>query len=61
MKFETITKAQFRSYEAVRTSGKVNMFEISNVQMLSGLDRETIITIMYNYEKLMEKFPGVRE
>lgn len=51
-----ITKEQFQAYENVRVSGLTNMFNITNVGMLSGLDRETILCIMKNYEELMTDF-----
>lgn len=58
--FEQITREDFESYEAVRVSGVTNMFMISTVEDLSGLDKDTIIAIIKHYEKLMDKFPGVR-
>ena len=56
-----ITRAQFQKYERVRKSGDTNMFDVRNVQMLSGLDRVTIIAIMEQYSDLMVRFPSVRE
>ena len=61
MTFEDITKTQFEAYEKVRVGGRTNMFLVSNVEMLSGLDRATIMCIMKNYSQLMDKFPGVRK
>lgn len=57
--FEDITLDEFESYEDVRTSGLTNMFLLSNVEEMSGLDRETLIVIMKYYEKLLQKYPGV--
>ena len=53
---EKITKKQFNRYEGVRLSGATNMFDVRNVKMLSGLDKEQIMTIMTNYEQLKEKY-----
>ena len=51
-----ITKRQFKAYENVRLSNKTNMFMISNVMALSGLEKEQILEIMENYEKLEKDF-----
>ena len=51
-----ITKKQFNRYEGVRLSGATNMFDVRNVKMLSGLDKEQIMTIMKNYGQLKEKY-----
>ena len=53
---EKITKNQFNRYEGVRLSGATNMFDGRNVKMLSGLDKEQIMTIMTNYGQLKEKY-----
>jgi len=53
-----ITKEEFDAYEAVRESGVTNMFLISRVSDLSGLDKEIIKAIMKNYGKLIEKYPS---
>ena len=55
-----ITKEDFEAYEAVRASGVTNMFDVKTVEILSGLSKEKIITIMKNYSKLLEKYPEVR-
>lgn len=59
--FLNITREEFEAYEKVRASGKTNMYAISNVEVMSKLDRETIIAVMENYSKLMKKFPEVRK
>jgi len=58
---EEITKEEFASYEKVRVSGVTNMFAVNMVSEISGLSREKILAIMKGYEKLMKKYPGVRE
>lgn len=55
-----ITKEDFRAYEEVRSSGVTNMFMLSVVSELSGLDREQILEIMKRYSELMEIHPEVR-
>jgi len=59
--FKDITKEQFQEYEGVRSRGRTNMFDLRNVEMLSGLDRNTILAIMQHYEALSVKYPGVRK
>ena len=51
-----ITKAQFNRYEGCRLSGATNMFDLKNVKMLTGLDKEQVITIMENYNELEKKY-----
>jgi len=60
-KLKEITKSEYEAYEKVRESGITNMFDVKNVEALSGLTRETIIQIMKQYSDLMKKFPGVRK
>ena len=61
MEKENITKEQFEAYEKVRSSGVTNMFAVNVVEDLSGLDRDTIVTVMDNYGYLVKKFPDVRK
>ena len=51
-----ITKEQFEAYEAVRTSGVTNMFDIRVVTELSGLSKEEVLDIMNQYEELDKKY-----
>ena len=51
-----ITKAQFNRYEGCRLSGATNMFDLTNVKMITGLNEEQIICIMENYNKLIKKY-----
>lgn len=57
---EDITREDFSAYEFVRTEGLTNMFHITNVCELSGLERPVVLAIMRNYEGLMERYPDVR-
>ena len=54
------TKEEFQAYEDVRISGVTNMFDVRTVTMLSGLDWDTILVIMKEYEILCKKYPEVR-
>lgn len=58
-----ITEKKFKAYEAVRSSGVTNMFDVRTVVRLSMgmLDKEDCFEIMKNYEKLMKQYPGVRK
>ena len=56
-----ITRDEFQAYEDVRESGVTNMFDVRNVQMLSGLDRETIVAIMKNYQELCILYPEIKK
>ncbi len=58
---EEITREEFESYEAVRSSGVTNMFMVNVVSELSGLNRSKIISIMENYGELMKKYLDVRK
>ena len=53
---ENITKDQFEAYVDVQMSGVTNMMNVRTVSELSGLERQEIITIMKNYNKLQEKY-----
>jgi len=51
-----IGKNQYEAFEECRQSGITNMFLVSNVESVTGLDRDTILYIMKNYEELRKKF-----
>lgn len=56
-----ISKKEFKAFEDVRKSGVTNMFMISDVEDLSGVDRDKIKYIMKNYDELNKKWPEIRE
>jgi len=56
-----ISKKDFEGYEAVRSSGVTNMWNVGLVSELSGLDKKKIMKIMKEYTKLNKQFPSVRE
>jgi len=61
MNKEDVTKEDYESYEQVRSSGAINMFDVAAVARLGDISRETIMIIMQNYAYFMKKFPGVRK
>ena len=54
-----ITKDDFERYEEVRKSSRTNMFAVSNVCDLSGLEPEKVREIMKQYSLLSKKYPEV--
>ena len=55
-----ITKKDFEEYEKVRKSGVTNMYMITTVCNLSGLNTLQVKEIMKNYGDLNKKYPEVR-
>ena len=55
---EDITKEDFDEYKFVQESGVTNMFDISVVMEMSGLERNKVLTIMKHYNSLTEKYYG---
>ncbi len=60
MNINKITREDFEIYEEVRSEGMYNMFD-PNARALTGLDRDIYLGIIEHYNKLCEKYPGVRE
>jgi hypothetical protein len=56
MNEKDITKLDVERYEMVRQGGRTNMFDVRNVQALSGLSRDKIMYIMKNYSALIKKY-----
>ena len=53
----SITESQFRAYQKVQNNGHWNMImEAGNAMKEAGLDAETYLAIIKNYNKLFEKF-----
>ena len=53
----SITAEQFRAYQKVQNDGHWNMImEAGNAMKEAGLDAETYLAIIKNYNKLLEKF-----
>ena len=53
------SKEEFEAYVAVQKSGVTNMFMVTTICELSGLNRETVLNIMEQYHKLNELYPEV--
>ena len=59
--FEEITKEAFEAYEEVRISGVTNMWDTALVCDLADISKDMCHAVMRDYEKLMAKYPGVRQ
>lgn len=55
-----ITEDDFRSYEKVRKCGRWNMFDPA-ARRATGLERDTYIGIIQNYEELCATYPHIRD
>jgi len=53
---EEITQQDFEAYVEVQESGVTNMFDVSVVKELTGLERNQVLEIMVNYDKLQKKY-----
>ena len=51
-----ITAEKFHSYVAVQRSGTTNMFAITLVSALTGLEKDDLMDIMKNYVTYMDEF-----
>ena len=56
-----ITKEDFEEYESCRKSGLTNMFNLTNVEMITGLSKDKIKAIIKGYTELSESFAEVLE
>ena len=57
---DELTESDFKSYERVRVGGKWNMFD-PRAESASGLDKDTYLGVLSNYNALMQRFPNVRQ
>lgn len=57
---DELTESDFRSYERVRVLGFFNMFD-PRAESASGLDKDTYLGVLSNYNALMQRFPNVRQ
>ena len=55
---ENITEEQFDAYVEVQMSGVTNMWAVNLVCELSGLEHDTVMTIMKNYAAIKTKYKG---
>ena len=54
-----ISEKDFQRYVKVQRSGKTNMFNLNNVQVLSGLTKDKIKAVMEQYDSLCDLYPKV--
>jgi hypothetical protein len=55
-----MNKDHFERFEAVRSSGNWNMYDIK-ARKATGLTKDEYYSVMRNYTKLMELYPDVRK
>lgn len=61
-RLEDISRREFQAYERIRRSGKFNMITHGHLaRSKAHLGTETYSAILVFYEKLVEKWPEVRE
>ena len=51
-----ITKREIENYVEVQMSGRTNMYDIRTVGILTGMNKETLLKIMDNYDELVKKY-----
>ena len=58
-----ITREQFEAFEDVRVGGVTNMWDTNIVSTLSGgvISSDDALTIIKQYNQLMEEYPDVRQ
>ncbi len=55
---DNVTEEQFDAYVEIQMSGVTNMWAVNLVCELSGLEKETVMTIMKNYADIKKKYKG---
>jgi Cu/Ag efflux protein CusF len=55
----TVSERDFKAFVKVQMSGRTNMFDVRTVGILSGLDKETIMAVIDEYDALSELYPKV--
>lgn len=51
-----VTKEEFNEYINCQKSGITNMFNVKNVEMITGLEKKKILYIMEHYGELKKKY-----
>ena len=51
-----VTKEQFMAYERLRVSGRINMLDIVNGSIITGLPENIYETCIFNYGELSKKY-----
>ena len=55
------SKQDFDAYEALREQGSINMLDVKQGTMLTGLSKEKYISIIKNYKQYKEKYYGNKQ
>jgi len=53
-----VNKEEFIRYENLRKSGVVNMYDLNYILATTWLNKEQVLFIMKNYDKLKLKYLG---
>ena len=53
---DSITEKQFQAYRRLQDAGFINMLDVANGVMLTGLDLSVYRAIVINYDYLAKKF-----
>lgn len=53
---DSITEKQFQAYRRLQDAGFINMLDVANGVMLTGLDLSVYRAIVINYDYLVKKF-----
>ena len=51
-----VTKEQFLAYERLRVSGRINMLDIVNGSIITGLPENIYEACIFNYGDLSQKY-----
>lgn len=52
------SKQDFDAYEALREQGSINMLDVKQGTMLTGLSEEKYVNIIRNYKQYKEQYYG---
>lgn len=55
------SKQDFDAYEALREQGSVNMLNVKQGTMLTGLSEEKYVNIIKNYKQYKEQYYGNKQ
>lgn len=55
------SKQDFDAYEALREQGSINMLDVKQGTMLTGLSEEKYISIIKNYKQYKEQYYGDKQ
>ncbi len=55
------SKQDFDAYEALREQGSINMLDVKQGTMLTGLSEEKYVNIIENYKQYKEQYYGNKQ